>query len=214
MNKKYLNEISLSVKDIARTLYDFSTTGGIVIPHVLTENARNDLMEVIDSLRNYFVDAPKREGNVIQNLQHLYIENNQLMINNASQKILDTLVEEYTPFYEALAEVAQFTNPAFNSLGFHKYPTGMQGITPHRDYKSDRDLISIFIIKGKAPFYLHVDKQGNGAVELDSSPGNLILMRAARNPGEQKFRPTHSVGIIEEERYSFIIRHREIDDRA
>jgi len=78
----------------------------------------------------------------------------------------------------------------------------------HRDYSTDINLISIFVLGGTAPFYVCADKQGRGKVALHSAPGSLILMRAPRNELENDYRPYHCVGAVEEERFTLLFRQK------
>ncbi len=98
---------------------------------------------------------------------------------------------------------------SFNSMVLQRYEKGSLGITPHKDGLSYINLISIFVIGGRGRFYLCSDRSGAGAIEIDASPGNVILMRAPGLMGTgSKERPFHYVTDIEETRYTFGLRQK------
>jgi len=61
---------------------------------------------------------------------------------------------------------------------------------------------------GRAGFFYCEDGEGRGAMEIDSSPRSLLLMRAARNEGEQGHRPFHYMRPIDGERLSLNVRRK------
>lgn len=98
---------------------------------------------------------------------------------------------------------------AFNDLVLQRYAPGPLGISPHRDGKSFVNLVAIFPLCGKAGFCLCRDREGNDAVELDSRPGTVILLRAPGFRGATADdRPFHFVADITEERISFTLRQK------
>lgn len=86
-----------------------------------------------------------------------------------------------------------------NELVLQKYEKGSIGITPHRDYVQNINLICIFILTGKARFAICKDREGNDAYDLDTSPGNVIVMRAPGFMGSD-FRPFHFISDVSERR--------------
>jgi hypothetical protein len=109
---------------------------------------------------------------------------------------------------EHLYSLAQypFSSPLrFNSLSLQKYEQGSIGITPHRDGLRYINLICIFVIAGQGRFFVCADRSGKEAVEIDATPGNVILMRASGFLGED-LRPFHFVSEIRTTRYSFGLR--------
>jgi len=93
----------------------------------------------------------------------------------------------------------------FNSLSLQKYAQGSIGITPHRDGLRYINLICIFVIAGQGRFFVCADRSGQEAVEIEATPGNVILMRAPGFLGED-LRPFHFVSEISATRYSFGLR--------
>ena len=101
-----------------------------------------------------------------------------------------------------------FTVPLqFNGMVLQRYEPGQLGITPHRDSYSAINLICIFNIDGQGKFYLCGDRMGTNSVEIDTTPGNVIFLRA---PGFllSKRRPFHYLTDIRSTRYSFGLRQK------
>lgn len=96
---------------------------------------------------------------------------------------------------------------AFNALVLQRYEPGQLGITPHRDSLRAVNLIAIVNLSGVAEFYRCDDRQGANAVQLDTTPGNVIFLRA---PGflSTVVRPFHFVTGIRSIRYSLGLRQR------
>jgi hypothetical protein len=122
-------------------------------------------------------------------------------LKNAFQNLLD----------EHLAAVKAYpfaTKLNFNSMVLQKYELGSIGITPHRDRSSYINLVCIFNIDGRGKFYLCDDRCGTNAKAIDSSPGNVILLKA---PGfMDSSRPFHYVNDIQTIRYTFGLRQTAI----
>lgn len=93
----------------------------------------------------------------------------------------------------------------FNSYELIRYKKGSRGITPHRDGLRYRNLICIFNIAGSGRFFTCEDRAGTNPVEFDTSPGNVIIMRAPGFMNSDR-RPFHFVRDITEERYVFVLR--------
>jgi hypothetical protein len=101
-----------------------------------------------------------------------------------------------------------FATPlAFDDIVLQKYEKTALGIGPHRDSIGFENLICIFNLGGTAHFNICADREGNYRRVIDSSPGNVIFLRA---PGFrwEKERPFHFVSDIEDERYSFTLRQK------
>ena len=94
----------------------------------------------------------------------------------------------------------------FNSMVLQRYEEGPIGITPHRDGLSYVNLVCVFIIGGRGRFYVCSDRSGRDAKEVDSSPGNVIFMRAPGLFEAKDNRPFHYVPQLEETRYTFGLR--------
>lgn len=101
-----------------------------------------------------------------------------------------------------------FSTPIdFNDLSLQKYARGSIGVTPHKDGKSRINLICIFILTGKAEFGLCEDRNASNPIFLDTTPGNVIILRA---PGffHSTFQPFHFVRNVTEERIVFGLRQK------
>jgi len=98
-----------------------------------------------------------------------------------------------------------------NSLVLQKYEAGSLGITPHRDGKRYVNLICVVVLAGQGRFWVCEDRAGNGAREVEASPGMAIFMRGPGFRGSQD-RPFHYVSEIQETRYTFGLRQQRTDD--
>lgn len=59
------------------------------------------------------------------------------------------------------------------------------------------------------PFSVSEDRQKKNSKQIYSEAGTLMLMKAARNEDEQKYRPIHYVqGPVNEDRYTVLLRTR------
>jgi len=95
----------------------------------------------------------------------------------------------------------------FNRFVLQRYQPGQLGITPHRDGLGAINLVCVFNISGQGKFYRCDDRSGTNPIEIDTTPGHVILMRA---PGflANDDRPFHYVTDIQSTRYSFGLRQR------
>jgi dihydroneopterin aldolase len=93
----------------------------------------------------------------------------------------------------------------FNELSLQLYEKGSIGITPHLDGFSCKNLICIFILAGTAKFALCDDREGSNPHYLDTTPGNVIIMRAPGFMGSD-FRPFHFLTDVTERRTVFGLR--------
>jgi dihydroneopterin aldolase len=94
---------------------------------------------------------------------------------------------------------------SFNEMSLQLYPKGSIGITPHLDHKKSINLICIFILTGKAKVATCDDREGNNPKFLDTTPGNVILLRGTGMMNSD-FRPFHFVSEVSEERIVFGLR--------
>ena len=206
----YIDKSRINIELIVNELYDFSKIGALSIPNILLEKASEDLVNGAKSAKKFFWRPPKKEGPVIQEMESLYIEElNEECLDKKFKNSINKFRKEYIEIYKEIAEKAGFQENFFNSIGIHYYQDTSIGITPHRDYAKDKDLISIFVLQGQARFCVCKDRNGSNYIELDSSPRSLILLRAARKNSEQKYRPFHYLESIKQERFSLIVRRRQ-----
>jgi len=97
----------------------------------------------------------------------------------------------------------------FPDLSLQRYPVSKDGelaITPHKDYLSCINVVAVYLLRGKAPFYICEDREGNGAAEVEAKPGDLILMTSTGFGRSSQKRPFHYVGPVSEERLTFGMR--------
>jgi hypothetical protein len=94
----------------------------------------------------------------------------------------------------------------FNDLMLQRYAPGEIGITPHRDRRSYRNVICLFVLAGLGRFGVCADRSGQSAREISNAPGEVILTRAPGFLGSGT-RPFHFVRDISEPRYVFGLRH-------
>ena len=208
----YLNSEQINVEKLVRELYDFNTLGAISFANVLSVDARKELLLAMKEAPRLFktVERVQKESGVVQEMETLYLEQfNPTEISKPLQQTIGQLTAEYQSLYQQIAKAAAFDSATFNSIGIHYYRPGSAGISPHRDFRADINLTTIFTITGEAPFYVCRNRQKGDSLLLNSMPGSVIFMRAARNEQEQNARPFHYlVGPMQTERYSVLIRKR------
>jgi len=212
---KYLNIEKIDVEQIVKELFDFNNLGALSIQDVLTQEAKKELLEGIYSANPLFWQVPRDiGGKVIQEMKTIYVERVTNHINKFPlfKDCINKLHEEYSKLYLQISKAAQFAKQNCNSIGIHHYPIGSVGITPHQDYKADLNLIASFVVTGDAPFFVCANRKKAFAKRIDSSPGSVIFMRAARCEEEQPMRPFHYlVGPMAKDRYAILIRTRAKD---
>ena len=84
-------------------------------------------------------------------------------------------------------------------VALQKYEAGSFGITPHRDEKKYGVVICIIPLTGKGVLAACDNREGSNPVPVDTTPGNLVLLRAPGYAGMHA-RPMHAVSDITEER--------------
>lgn len=209
IEQKYIGSGKIKIEDIVSELYDFSKPGIISIPNVLTDEAIEDLVKAAKLNYQSFIEVPRHEGAAEQEMYTLYLDKvkkSQLVIE--SLPILDQFIEEYKEIYKQIAEESKFDEYDFNKIGFHRYQAGSLGITPHQDYESHINLISMFNLIGDAKFYYCKDEEKRDSKEFDTRPGSLVLLRAPRNKNEEQYRPYHYIDPMKTERLSINVRKK------
>lgn len=203
----------LKTDSIARDLYH--GLGGMSLPRFLRSSFRIPLLEEIEGSKDKLKLAERVVGKVEQEIYTLYIgeadEGNGELLKDFP--LVRKLREEYNGFYRKIGRHASFGSGEINSIGIHRYPENSIGITPHQDFGFDKNMISIFVLKGNAPFYVCKDRDKSGSQLLDSPPGSLILLRAPRKPKDQAPKPFHYIDGVKEERYSLIFRQKQVDSK-
>ena len=207
MRDKYFDSKRVSVDKIVDEIYDVSKVGALSIPEVLKEEGRDELLRGIQTVRPLFKQIPLIQGGVIQDMQLLYVEETPLVKFPSFRRSIQQFRREYTQFYGQLARRAGFSRSRSYSMGIHYYSQGSKGISAHRDYATNINMVSIFVLQGEAPFFVCANKKGDNAVKLEATVGSWILLRTARKEEEQDLRPFHYVsGPIDHDRYSLVVR--------
>jgi dihydroneopterin aldolase len=94
-----------------------------------------------------------------------------------------------------------------NEMSLQLYEKGSMGITPHMDQASRINLVCVFVLTGQARFALCDDRSGANPRDLDTSPGNVIIIRAPGFMGTT-VRPMHFLSDVTERRIVFGLRQR------
>lgn len=191
--------------DIASILGDLSALGA-TSTKILDEDSRVSLLREARNYNYQPEDEIVGSGDRVVRQQVSAFEDfpedsGYVLLKNSFQHLLEQcLVQLGTyPFEMALS---------FNSMVLQRYEEGSIGITPHRDGLSYINLVCVFIIGGKGSFYICSGRSGKDSVEIDASPGNVILMRAPGFLGSEDGRPFHYVTDIQEPRYTFGLRQK------
>ena len=93
----------------------------------------------------------------------------------------------------------------FNDRMLQNYDIGEVGITAHRDHVEYRNLICLFVIAGKARFFVCGSRDGADAREIPNAPGDLIITPGPGLFGSRR-RPFHLVRDISVPRFVFGLR--------
>lgn len=199
--EKLPTHLNLLDFDIEETINSISENGGVSFP-LIPENRRANLVRESYSY-NY---QPQPEvlsgGKVREQLSSV----KEFPENSPFYKFRDDFTEALVRKLSTLTIRDIFLEPLlFNDMSLQKYDKGSIGITPHKDGKSCINLVCVFNLVGKAEFALCDDRSGANPRFLDTSPGNMVIMRG---PGffHGNFQPFHFVRNITEERIVFGLR--------
>lgn len=181
-----------------------SVDGAVSIP-LLTEAARQALQQ--EAERFCYEPEVKTLGTADRIVRTEYSAYNQFSevglyadFKQAFQALMDEACDRLG--------AAPFNTPLeWNELVLQRYWPGQLGITPHRDSLWAINLIALVNLGGQAEFYRCDDRQGTNAVQLDTTPGNVIFLRA---PGflNTTVRPFHFLTNIRSTRYSLGLRQQ------
>lgn len=197
MHKKEVFYKDINLIDIIKKLHNPDNIGGFAIKNFLSEDFRYALLEEAKTAKYEKQKIHNEKTNVVQDLESYTLTNR----DEDKFKLSHLWQREYTKLIGGL-----FENNFPYSIVMQHYKKGLLGISPHRDYLRDRNLISIFVLDGAAKLYICQGRTKRGAVELESSLGSLILLRAPRNVNEKHIRPIHYLDNVAEERYSLALR--------
>ena len=154
-----------------------------------------------------FTREPKYTGpNEVE--QNLWLTRD-LPADGALVTYTELLQNHIASTFARLGEPVFETPLAFNERVVQKYEPNSVGVSLHRDFSTDRNLICISMLFGHGEFCLADNREGDNLRPLDSRPGQVILMRAPGFVGVSKNkRPYHTARKITTFRCSFINRQR------
>ena len=191
--------------DIASILKELSSLGA-TSTKILDEDSRVALLKEAQDYNYEPEDEVVGSGDRVVRQQVSSFEDfpedsGYILLKNSFQDLLEQrLAQSGTyPFEMALS---------FNSIVLQRYEEGSIGITPHKDGLSYINLVCVFVIGGQGSFYVCSDRSGKDSIEIDASPGNVILMRAPGFLGCEDERPCHYVTDVRESRYTFGLRQK------
>lgn len=183
--------------DIERTLNEIEIDGGTSVP-ILPEESRRILLEEARGYEfDYMMPIGFRFHRGLSGLIHR--KNKFELLGHIFQEFFDRQCQNLPryPFDSRL----EFTHMTLNF-----YKNGSPGLQKHSDPAICRNLICIFVIDGRCRFLIYPATQSREDYkELDSSPGNLIILRAPGFYGMNDCIP-HSVSDVSGVRYSFVLR--------
>tara|TARA_Y100000310_G_C20623016_1_gene784355 strand:- start:970 stop:1611 length:642 start_codon:yes stop_codon:yes gene_type:complete len=194
---------------IASELFDFSRPGMVCLEEFLLADATQALVAEIDDNADLLQTADTQFLNATQDVDYMEIgEADENRVKGKFDNIFGLRTEYYWQCYRALVyHLSSFNEgPGLNSIVAYRYTTDSTGISPHMDQSRYIDLISIFVLKGSAPFGIRKSRDGPILEEVNPPPGSLILLRAPRYDVEKQHRPMHYVGPVTQERYSLAFR--------
>lgn len=168
------------------------TQGAVSIPF-LTHEERGRLVDEAKKLE-YITQPEQAFGGIVrEEVASCSVKDEGTQFFSVADKIARFVTELYTVTHQGFP---QFPKP---HVALQKYNAGSIGITPHRDEKKYGMVIAIIPLVGKGDLSICDDRAGNNPKKQDTSPGNLILLRAPGYAG-MHVRPMHVVNNITEER--------------
>ena len=182
---------STSIHDIdfGHVVKELDKHGGASLP-LLTETFRQKLLT---EARGYEYEKQQEFVGPHKVREQLSSVVTPFPVGSLLFKLKEQLEEMIVNKMVALGEERLFSQPLrFNEISLQRYDAGSIGITPHMDGKSVTNLICIVILTGTSKFALCEDREGSNPKFLDTTPGNVIFMRAPGYRGSG-YRPFHFV---------------------
>ncbi|HEX2173320.1 MAG TPA: hypothetical protein VHL09_12855 [Dehalococcoidia bacterium] len=196
--------------DWPRLIQDIRGLGAASAP-VLREETRQRLLA--EAARYPFLADPETVGSGDRLVRQQMGSFASFPPDSGFLRLRDTLQSLLDDGFATLDRYPFGTPLAFTDLVLQRYPAGSLGITPHRDGLRYANLICIVVLGGSGRFFVCRDRAGNDPLEIDATPGRVILLRAPgllNSPGvppvEGDCRPFHYVTSITETRYTFGLR--------
>lgn len=188
--------------DIYHVINQIDKYGGVSVP-LLTEAFRQELLaeaETYEYVRQPDVVGPHNVREELSSVKTPFPEGSLLF--KLKEQLEDMLV------YKMLMSKKDDwfgMKLRFNEISLQLYEAGSIGITSHMDGKSIINLIAVVILIGESKFALCEDREGSNPKYLDTTPGNVILMRAP-HCRDSNYRPFHFLTDITSRRIAVGIR--------
>lgn len=181
--------VSLHTIDFDHVIGELDQHGGVSVP-LLTNAFRQELLaeaDTYDYVRQPEVVGPHKVREELSSVQTPFPYGSLLY------KLKEGLEDMVVKGMISTKEIDIFDKAfRFNEMSLQLYEEGSIGITPHMDGKSIANLICIVILTGESKFALCEDREGSNPKYLDTTPGNVIFMRAPGYRGSD-YRPFHFV---------------------
>jgi hypothetical protein len=184
--------------NVEAMLSNLDSLGATSFP-VLTDGVRQVLLQA--AMRCDYVKQPeKTPSGVCQDVyavRKFPLGSPFHMFCNCWQNLLARRLEAFPGLFARPLKLAH--------LLLQRYDPGSFGITAHQDFAKSRNLVCNFNLSGRAKFYIYTDAARTRCHQLETRPGNVIIMRA---PGYRNsdIRPVHFVTDVKGPRYSLGIR--------
>ena len=190
--------LSFGAKEILNNLDKY---GGVSLP-VISENFRKELFS--EALTYEYHKQPEVVG---KGLVREEISSSDIFpYGSLFFKLKESFESSFLKGLANLDERNVFEKGLrFNEMSLQHYEKDSIGITPHMDGRSMINLICVFILKGESKFALCDDRSAANPYYLDTTPGNVIIMRGPGFRGSD-FRPFHFVTDIASDRIVFGLR--------
>lgn len=189
VRKPKYRSVNLHNIDFDHVIGELDRSGGVSVP-LLMDAFRQELLaeaETYDYVRQPEVVGPHNVHEELSSVQTPFPYGSLLY------KLKEGLEEMIVKNLISSRETELFRTPLrFNEISLQQYEAGSIGITPHMDGRSVVNLICIVILTGDSKFALCEDREGSRPRYLDTTPGNVIFMRAPGYRGSDH-RPFHFV---------------------
>jgi dihydroneopterin aldolase len=187
--------------DMRSVIAKLETDGGVSIP-ILPDAYRHTLLNEAETYT--YVKQPEIVGPA--KVREQISSTKDFRPGSLFFQLKDTLEEMIKRQMNNLPDNTFPTPLSFNEMSLQLYEKGSIGITPHRDGLSRINMICVFVLTGTSKFALCDDREGSNPRYLDTTPGNLIILRAPGLMGAEDSRPMHFVSDITERRIVFGLR--------
>lgn len=128
--------------------------------------------------------------------------------NFPEDSLFHKVADDFAELLYRKSSTNSFASPlCFNEFNLQRYDKGSLGVTPHKEGKSCRNLVAVFILKGNAKYAICKDRGGTDPRYFDTTPGNVIVMRGVGFYGKND-QPMHFVSDVTSERIVFTMRQK------